>query len=118
MFVLNVNLLYPITLEPSIFVISTAHLPYDTYTLTLTSVLDRASWTDTDILTYTFIKRAPSSCVAEGIITFADGSQKPVEDLTMDDMLLVWNHHTETLTLHLWCSSTVSQYHEIIHLYF
>jgi hypothetical protein len=117
-----VNLLNSITLgTPPFFVISTAHLPYDTYTLTLTSVLDRASWTDTDILTYTFIKRAPSSCVAEGtLITLADGSQKPVEDLTMDDMLLVWNHHTgdfDVAPMVFIDSEPVANY-EIIHLYF
>ena len=34
-------------------------------------------------------------CVAEGtLITLADGSQKAVEDLTGDEMLLVWNLHT------------------------
>lgn len=35
------------------------------------------------------------SCVAEGtLITLADGSKKAVEDLTGDEMLLVWNLHT------------------------
>ena len=32
------------------------------------------------------------SCLAEGtLITLADGSQKPIEDLTFDDELLVWD---------------------------
>lgn len=37
----------------------------------------------------------PTSCVAEGtLITLADGTQKPVEQLTGDEMLLVWNLNT------------------------
>lgn len=36
-----------------------------------------------------------SSCVVKGtLITLADGTRKAVEDLTMDDMLLVWNLET------------------------
>ena len=36
-----------------------------------------------------------SSCVAAGtLITLADGTQKKVEDITMDDVLLVFNHET------------------------
>lgn len=39
----------------------------------------------------------PDSCLAEGsLITLADGSQKAVEDLTGDEMLLVWDLHTGT----------------------
>ena len=35
------------------------------------------------------------SCVAEGtLITLADGSQVPVENLTGGEMLLVWNLYT------------------------
>lgn len=35
------------------------------------------------------------NCVVEGtLITLADGSQKPVEELTGDEMLLVWNFET------------------------
>lgn len=35
------------------------------------------------------------SCVAKGtLITLADGSQKPVEELTSDDSILVWNLFT------------------------
>ena len=41
--------------------------------------------------------QAPDECIAEGtLITLADGSQKPVEDLTGDEMLLVWNMKTGT----------------------
>lgn len=39
----------------------------------------------------------PSSCVAEGtLVTLADGSQKAVEELTGDELLLVWNLETGT----------------------
>ena len=35
------------------------------------------------------------TCFAEGtLITLADGTQKPVEELTGDEKLLVWNHYT------------------------
>ena len=38
---------------------------------------------------------ADSACVADGtMITLADGSQKAVEDLTGDELLLVWNMFT------------------------
>ena len=63
----------------------------------------------------------PLLCVAEGtLITLADGSQKPVESLTMDDMLLVWNHHTgnfDVATMVFNDSDPYDQY-KIIHLYF
>lgn len=39
--------------------------------------------------------REPIKCVTTGtMITLADGSQKPVEDLTKNDNLLVWNFYT------------------------
>lgn len=39
----------------------------------------------------------PDTCIAEGtLITLADGSQVPVETLTGDEMLLVWNMYTGT----------------------
>ena len=39
--------------------------------------------------------KATSECVVEGtLVTLADGTKKPVEELTMDDMLLVFNHET------------------------
>ena len=41
------------------------------------------------------ISASSSSCLIEGtLITLADGTQKKVEDLTMNDMLLVFNHET------------------------
>ena len=39
----------------------------------------------------------PDTCIAEGtLITLADGRQVPVETLTGDEMLLVWNMYTGT----------------------
>lgn len=39
----------------------------------------------------------PDPCVAEGtLITLSDGTQKPVEELTGNEMLLVWNMYTGT----------------------
>lgn len=39
----------------------------------------------------------PTECVAEGtLITLADGTQKAVEDLTGDELLLVWDMETGT----------------------
>ena len=41
----------------------------------------------------------PSNCVADGtLITLANGSQVRVEDLTGDEMLLVWDFRTGTFT--------------------
>lgn len=38
-----------------------------------------------------------STCIAKGtLLTLADGTKKKVEDLTMDDLLLVFNHETGT----------------------
>jgi len=61
------------------------------------------------------------SCVAEGtLITLADGSQKAVELLTMDDLLLVWNLHTGSFDAApiLFIDSDEALNYEIIHLYF
>lgn len=105
---------------PPFFVISTAHLPYGTYTLTLTSVLNRASWTDTDTVTYTFEKLEPA-CISEGsLITLANGSQVAVEDLTGDEQLLVWNMLTgefDSAPILFIDSEPLAEY-EITHLYF
>lgn len=43
----------------------------------------------------TITAKGEGSCVAEGtLITLADGSVKPVEELTGDELLLVWNLET------------------------
>ena len=45
----------------------------------------------------TTIKATTESCLAKGtLVTLADGTKKKVEDLTMDDLLLVFNHETGT----------------------
>ena len=62
-----------------------------------------------------------SSCVAEGtLITLADGTQKSVEELTGDELLLVWNMNTGTFDVApiIFIDSDPYAEYEIIHLYF
>lgn len=67
------------------------------------SVKDANGNTITTTGSYTFtmpagnvtISASSESCIAAGtLITLADGTQKKVEDVTMDDLLLVFNHET------------------------
>ena len=54
------------------------------------------SWTlvESTALAYEIHYRS-KSCIAAGtLVTLADGTQKKVEDLTMEDILLVFNHET------------------------
>ncbi len=65
----------------------------------------------------------PSSgnCVIPGtLITLADGSQKAVEDLTADDMLLVWNLETGAYDVApiVFVDSESENEYEVINLYF
>ncbi len=60
-------------------------------------------------------------CVASGtLITLADGRQVPVESLTGDEMLLVWNLHTGTFDIApiLFIDSDPTQQYEVINVYF
>ena len=60
-------------------------------------------------------------CVAEGtLITLADGSQKAVEDLTGDELLLVWNHYTGEFDVApiIFIEGNPLMEYEIVHLYF
>ena len=51
--------------------------------------------TVTENITVDISLKATGSCIAAGtLITLADGTQKKVEDLTLDDKLLVFNHET------------------------
>lgn len=62
-----------------------------------------------------------SSCVVEGtLITLADGSRKAVEDLTGDEMLLVWNLETGTYDVApiLFIDSEPTGHYEVIKLSF
>ncbi|MDR3264325.1 MAG: leucine-rich repeat protein [Clostridiales bacterium] len=62
-----------------------------------------------------------SSCVATGtLITLADGSQVAVEELTGNEMLLVWNFFTGTFDAApiVFIHATEIDTYEIIHLYF
>ena len=60
-------------------------------------------------------------CVADGtLITLADGTQKPVEELTGDELLLVWNLETgsfDSAPIVFIDSDSFAEY-EIIHLHF
>lgn len=61
------------------------------------------------------------SCVTNGsLITLADGSQKAVENLTGDEMLLVWNLYTGTFDIApiLFIDSDPAKFNEVIKLYF
>ena len=76
----------------------------------------------THIVTITAVYKK-NECVAPGtLITLADGSQVPVELLTGDELLLVWNLHTGSFDVApiLFIDSHNGAYddHEIIHLYF
>ncbi|MDE5601600.1 MAG: leucine-rich repeat protein, partial [Clostridia bacterium] len=62
-----------------------------------------------------------SSCVAEGtLITLADGSQKAVEELTGDEMLLVWNMFTGKFDVApiLFIDKDPTAVYEVINLHF
>lgn len=68
-----------------------------------------------------YAKWNTKSCVAEGtMITLADGSQVAVEDLTGEELLLVWNLFTGTFDVApiLFIDSDPYTEYEIIHLYF
>lgn len=63
------------------------------------------------------------SCVVEGtLITMADGTQKPVEDLKLGDMLLVFNHVTGQFEAAPMIFNTHSDgeadYYDVLHLLF
>ena len=67
------------------------------------------------------IWNTPSSCVAEGtLITLADGSQVPVESLTGNELLLVWNNITGDYDVApiIFVDSDPYASYEIIHLFF
>ncbi len=61
------------------------------------------------------------SCISEGsLITLADGTQKPVEQLKGDEQLLVWNMFTgefDTAPI-LFIDHDATQVYEVINLYF
>jgi len=62
-----------------------------------------------------------NNCVAAGtLITLADGTQKPVEQLTGNEMLLVWNMLTGTFDTApiLFVDSDPTKVYEVINLYF
>lgn len=63
----------------------------------------------------------PNQCIASGtLITLADGRQVPVESLTGDEMLLVWNMYTGTFDSApiLFIDSDPGQMYEVVNLHF
>ena len=61
------------------------------------------------------------TCIADGtLITLADGSQKPVEELTGDELLLVWNLETGSFDIAPIAVNFAEAFndYEIIHLHF
>jgi hypothetical protein len=66
-------------------------------------------------------EKTGTGCVADGtLITLADGTQKPVEELTGDELLLVWNLETGTFDIApiVFIDSDPFAEYEIIHLHF
>ena len=52
-------------------------------------------WTAVGTTEHSYEVKYNESCLIEGtLITMADGTQKPVEDLTVGDMVLIFNHVT------------------------
>ncbi len=87
--------------------ISTHYPEYDGETITIRAVYGIANNED--------------ACLAAGtLITLANGSQKAVEELTDDDILLVWNMHTGTFDVApiLFIDSEPIKNYEVINLYF
>lgn len=102
---------------------------------TVTRYSDEActrSTTSTDPSTYYFkmpvgdvtvnaVSSKSSTCVAKGTnITLADGTSKHVEDITADDLLLVWDMETGTYKASktLYVEKQSSQVCAVIHTYF
>lgn len=91
----RVGLVSNISYTNRTFSINLSSLANDTYTLSLESTSIRDDETYNHSKEFSFTVNIPDSCVTEGtMITLADGSQKAVEDLTGDEMLLVWNMFT------------------------
>lgn len=121
----KVSLVNIVSINNSYFSFRNRDLPDDIYTVTMTSVCKRASWTDTDTLSFQFAVKSPplfpEGCVAdESMITLADGTQKAVEDLTGDENLLTWNMETgkfESAPI-LFIDSDTAKLYEVIKLHF
>jgi hypothetical protein len=67
------------------------------------------------------VNEKSGTCIADGtLITLADGSQKPVEELTGDELLLVWNLETGSFDIAPIAVNFAESFndYEIIHLNF
>lgn len=86
-------------------------------------VIDLMKFPPPERIDYGYIKLSyeKKSCIATGtMITLDDGSQMPVEHLTGNEMLLVWNLKTGTFDSApiLFIDKDVTQKYEVINLYF
>lgn len=118
---IDVDLVNNVKLSNPTFLINLYDLPTDTYTLTLRSELNRASWSDHDEREFTFIVDKPTACIIDNsFITLSDGTQKAVEELTGDEKLLVWNFFTGTFDTApiLFVDHDPAQVYEVINLTF
>ncbi len=97
----------------------TLHISYTTGNVTIYNPHHTGSVTYSD--GYIVAYYTKNNCIAEGtLITLADGRQVPVETLTGNEMLLVWNLHTgrfDTAPILFIDHDTIARY-KIINLYF
>lgn len=94
---------------------------YPTQTYEYTCKLRRSTCSGEIILGQAVSIVYTKACVAEGsLITLADGRRVPVESLTGDEMLLVWNMYTGTFDSApiLFIDSDPAQMYEVVNLHF
>lgn len=98
----------------------TLHISYTTGNVTIYNPDHAGSAIYSDGYIVAHYTKDPN-CIAEGtLITLADGRQVPVETLTGNEMLLVWNLHTgrfDTAPILFIDHDTIARY-KIINLYF
>lgn len=100
------------------------HRSYITGKITIHSLNNSSSAAYGDGSITLYLQKDPNSqneCVAEGtLITLADGRQVPVESLTGNEMLLVWNLHTgqfESAPI-LFIDHDPAKTYKVVNLYF
>lgn len=94
---------------------------YDSQTFSYKCKLTRSTYSGKIVLAQSLSIVYTKACVAEGsLITLADGRQVPVESLTGDEMLLVWNMYTGTFDSApiLFIDSDPAQMYEVVNLHF
>lgn len=93
----------------------------DTTGETILSKSDAGTYTFTMPDSSVTINASSSGCFAEGtLITLADGTQKPIEEITFEDELLAWDFNTGTYVVTV--PSLIESYdlgnYRVINLYF